>query len=50
VSLNGDLYTDCAKCTTESMRLIIYTSKGGTGKTVISCSTAIKLAEKNTIH
>jgi arsenite-transporting ATPase len=28
------------------MRLIIYTGKGGTGKTVISCSTAIKLAEK----
>ena len=44
--LNGDLYRNCAKCTTESMRLIIYTGKGGTGKTVISCSTAIKLAEK----
>src|SRR4030095_13984821 len=28
------------------MRLLIYTGKGGTGKTVISCSTAIKLAEK----
>jgi len=28
------------------MRLIIYTGKGGTGKTVISCSTAIRLAEK----
>jgi arsenite/tail-anchored protein-transporting ATPase len=28
------------------MRLIIYTGKGGTGKTVISASTAIKLAEK----
>ncbi len=28
------------------MRLIIYTGKGGTGKTVISCSTAIKLAER----
>lgn len=28
------------------MRLIIHTGKGGTGKTVISCSTAIKLAEK----
>lgn len=28
------------------MRLIIYTGKGGTGKTVISSSTAIKLAEK----
>lgn len=27
------------------MRLIIYTGKGGTGKTVISCSTAIKSAE-----
>ena len=27
------------------MRLIIYTGKGGTGKTVTSCSTAIKLAE-----
>ncbi|MBD0353469.1 MAG: hypothetical protein ICV65_20180, partial [Flavisolibacter sp.] len=24
------------------MRLIIYTGKGGTGKTVTSCSTAIK--------
>jgi arsenite/tail-anchored protein-transporting ATPase len=46
VSLNGDLYTNCANCTTESMRLIIYTGKGGTGKTVVSCSTAIKLAEK----
>jgi len=29
------------------MRLIIYTGKGGTGKTVISCSTAIKLAARN---
>src|ERR671922_2908753 len=29
------------------MRLIIYTGKGGTGKTVASCSTAIKLAEFN---
>ena len=29
------------------MRLIIYTGKGGTGKTVTSCSTAIKLAESN---
>ncbi|MGC2425474.1 MAG: TRC40/GET3/ArsA family transport-energizing ATPase [Nitrososphaeraceae archaeon] len=29
------------------MRLIIYTGKGGTGKTVTSCSTAIKLAEHN---
>src|ERR671911_292694 len=29
------------------MRLIIYTGKGGTGKTVTSCSTAIKLAEFN---
>lgn len=28
------------------MRLLIYTGKGGTGKTVISCSTAIRLAEK----
>lgn len=27
------------------MRIIIYTGKGGTGKTVTSCSTAIKLAE-----
>ena len=27
------------------MRLIIYTGKGGTGKTVNSCSTAIKLAD-----
>ena len=27
------------------MRLIIYTGKGGTGKTVTSCSTAIKLAK-----
>ena len=26
------------------LRLIIYTGKGGTGKTVTSCSTAIKLA------
>jgi arsenite-transporting ATPase len=29
------------------LRLIIYTGKGGTGKTVTSCSTAIKLAESN---
>lgn len=29
------------------MRLIIYTGKGGTGKTVTACSTAIKLAEHN---
>jgi arsenite/tail-anchored protein-transporting ATPase len=29
------------------LRLIIYTGKGGTGKTVTSCSTAIKLAEGN---
>lgn len=29
------------------MRLIMYTGKGGTGKTVTSCSTAIKLADKN---
>ncbi len=28
------------------MRLIIHTGKGGTGKTVISCCTAIKLAER----
>ena len=27
------------------LRLIIYTGKGGTGKTVSACSTAIKLAE-----
>lgn len=29
-----------------SLRLIIYTGKGGTGKTVTSCATAIKMAEK----
>ena len=29
------------------MRLIIYTGKGGTGKTVTSSSTAIALAENN---
>ncbi len=28
------------------MRLIIYTGKGGTGKTVTSCATALNLAEK----
>ena len=28
------------------MRLIIYTGKGGTGKTVTSCATAIKLARR----
>jgi arsenite/tail-anchored protein-transporting ATPase len=28
------------------MRLIIYTGKGGTGKTVTSCSTAINLADR----
>jgi arsenite/tail-anchored protein-transporting ATPase len=29
------------------LRLIIYTGKGGTGKTVTSCATAIKLAERD---
>ena len=29
------------------MRLVIYTGKGGTGKTVTSCATAINLADKN---
>jgi arsenite-transporting ATPase len=29
------------------VRLIIYTGKGGTGKTVTSCSTAVKLAKIN---
>jgi arsenite/tail-anchored protein-transporting ATPase len=29
------------------LRIIIYTGKGGTGKTVNSCSTAVKLAENN---
>lgn len=29
------------------LRLIIYTGKGGTGKTVTACSTAIKMAENN---
>ena len=29
------------------LRLIIYTGKGGTGKTVTSCATAIKVAEHN---
>jgi arsenite/tail-anchored protein-transporting ATPase len=29
------------------LRLIIYTGKGGTGKTVTSCSTAIKLAQNH---
>ncbi len=28
------------------MRLVIYTGKGGTGKTVTSCATAIKMAER----
>ena len=28
------------------MRLVIYTGKGGTGKTVTSCATAIKIAER----
>lgn len=28
------------------MRLIIYTGKGGTGKTVTSCATAIKMAQR----
>jgi arsenite-transporting ATPase len=28
------------------LRLIIYTGKGGTGKTVTSCATAVKLAER----
>ena len=29
------------------MRLIVYTGKGGTGKTVTSCATAIKMAERD---
>lgn len=29
------------------LRIIIYTGKGGTGKTVNSCSTAVKLADNN---
>ena len=29
------------------MRLIIYTGKGGTGKTVTSCATAIRMAERS---
>jgi arsenite-transporting ATPase len=29
------------------LRLVIYTGKGGTGKTVTSCATAINLADKN---
>jgi arsenite-transporting ATPase len=29
------------------LRLIIYTGKGGTGKTVSSCSTAIRMADNN---
>ncbi|HKI08638.1 MAG TPA: ArsA family ATPase, partial [Nitrososphaeraceae archaeon] len=29
------------------LRLIIYTGKGGTGKTVTACATAIKMAERN---
>src|ERR671919_1476458 len=29
------------------LRLIIYTGKGGTGKTVTSCATAIKMTERN---
>jgi arsenite-transporting ATPase len=29
------------------LRIIIYTGKGGTGKTVLSCSTAVNLAENN---
>ncbi|MEO9363046.1 MAG: ArsA family ATPase, partial [Nitrososphaera sp.] len=28
------------------MRLIIYTGKGGTGKTVTSCATGLKLARR----
>jgi arsenite-transporting ATPase len=28
------------------LRLIIYTGKGGTGKTVTSCATAIKMAQR----
>ena len=31
------------------LRLIIYTGKGGTGKTVSACSTSIKLAENKSI-
>ena len=30
-----------------TMRIIIYTGKGGTGKTVNSCSTAVKLADND---
>jgi arsenite/tail-anchored protein-transporting ATPase len=31
----------------QTLRIIIYTGKGGTGKTVNSCSTAVKLADNN---
>src|SRR5437764_14322514 len=36
-----------SKCLILILRLIIYTGKGGTGKTVTACSTAIKMAENN---
>jgi arsenite/tail-anchored protein-transporting ATPase len=29
------------------LRIMIYTGKGGTGKTVNACSTAVKLADNN---
>ena len=37
------LFNDVCSC----VRLIIYSGKGGTGKTVTSCSTAVKLAKIN---
>jgi arsenite/tail-anchored protein-transporting ATPase len=42
-STSSLLFNSVSSC----VRLIIYTGKGGTGKTVTSCSTAVKLAKIN---
>jgi arsenite/tail-anchored protein-transporting ATPase len=47
VSKKTDIFFNvfCSVCSL--LRIIIYTGKGGTGKTVLSCSTAVNLADNN---